>query len=311
MQPYARRTLVILLTCAAAALIVPAITAPGLTGSITVLWSLGGRPGGSIVRWAAVLVLAAIPLIFAAVTAIFARLNVVPVMRLGFASVGVLATVLATLHSAYILSVNAGYGSGADIPVAVTVLAAAAEVAIGVLAMLYIAMAPVDEADELPTQRPGLRAPLWRGSAAARRPIYNSMGFFVIGFASLVIGTDAGGLTLCIGMIVGGLFILSLTAIVVEIDDREFRVHYFGGTRWPATHLAVSSIREVEVVDVDPPKSGGWGYRGNLRRQGNAAVNIRRGPGLRLKLDGGRRFLVTVSDPESGARVLRQFVTAQ
>jgi hypothetical protein len=309
MPAYARRASVILLA-STVMLVIAAVTAwSSLPGSVAVVWDVAGHARGHAPRTAAVIILLAVPLVFAMITASFARLNLVALMRLGFTSVGLLVTVVAALRAVFTLAVNAAYGSAA-IPAAVAVLAGLGTALIALWAALFIARAPGGEIAEPPRWRgDSADRPLWRSAVAGRRPIISCIVFFVIGLGAACIATDVGGVILGVGGIVGGVFIISLTAIVAEIDQREFRIRYFGGTRWPATHIPLSDIREVEVVNVDPPRSGGWGYRGSLRRRGAAAVNIRKGPGLRLKLEGGRRFLVTVDDPEGAAQVLQPFVT--
>ncbi|HLX47089.1 MAG TPA: hypothetical protein VKS82_02040 [Streptosporangiaceae bacterium] len=307
MSAYARRAFVILLALAVALVVAAVLTWHSLPGSVAMFWTVAGHPRGHVPRLAAVIVLLAVPLAAALVTAVCPRLNVAALMRSAFTAVGLFAALVTGLRAVFTLSVNSAYGSAAPLPAAIAVLAAVVMVAIALLAALYVALAPAGPAG-LPAWRGGGDEPLWRGTAMARRPTITAIVFFVIGFGALYIGSDVTGVILAIGGITGGAFILSLTAIVVEIDQREFAVHYFGGTRWPATRLPIPSIRAVELANVDPPKSGGWGYRGSLRWQKAAALNVRRGPGLRLKLDGGRRFLITVDDPEGAAEVLRQFV---
>ncbi|HEY2577822.1 MAG TPA: hypothetical protein VGI74_16065 [Streptosporangiaceae bacterium] len=307
MPAYARRAFMILLALVVALAVTAATTWHSLPGSVAMFWTLAGHPRGHVPRLAAVIVLLAVPLAAGVITAACPRLNVVLLMRSGFTAVGLLAAVVTGLRAVFTLSVNAAYGAASPIPVVMAVLAAVVMVAIALLAALYVARAPADPAAGPPAWRAG-DEPLWRGTAMSRRPTVNAIVFFVIGFGAIYIGSDVTGLILAIGGIVGGAFILSLTAIVAEVDRREFRVRYFGGTRWPATRIPVPAIHEVELVTVDPPKSGGWGYRGSLRWQKAAALNVRRGPGLRLKLDGGRRFLITVDDPEGAAAVLQQFV---
>jgi hypothetical protein len=140
---------------------------------------------------------------------------------------------------------------------------------------------------------------LWRGTASARWPVYLGLGFIV----AAVTGNYVWML-----LIVAGLAVLSLTSITVEISRDALTVRYYGGARWPATRIPLSEVREVAVVEVNPSASGGWGYRGSLRLFGRAAVILRRGPGLRLLLDGGRRFLVTVDNPEGAVQILQQLV---
>ena len=310
MPAYARRAFAILFASTGALVIETAFIWPSLPGSVAMFWTIAGHPRGHVPKLAAVIVLLAVPLAAAVITAACPRLNLVLLMRSGFMSVGVLTAVATALRAVFTLAANAAYGSAADVPAAVGIAAAVVMVVIALLAALYVARAPAEGTAGPPAWRTG-EEPLWRGIAMARRPTITALVFFMIGFGALYIGSDVTGVIFFIGGIVGGAFIVSLTAIVVEIDQREFRVHYFGGTRWPATRIPIPSIREVELANVDPPKSGGWGYRGSLRWQKAAALNVRRGPGLRLKLDGvtgERRFLVTVDQPEGAAVVLRQLV---
>ncbi|MEM7273220.1 MAG: DUF1648 domain-containing protein [Actinomycetota bacterium] len=68
--------------------------------------------------------------------------------------------------------------------------------------------------------------------------------------------------------------------------------------------VPAEDIEEATVIDVEPMKWGGWGYRGSLRLAGAAAVVMRRGPGVHLKLSGDRVFVVTLDDPRTAAAVL-------
>lgn len=74
----------------------------------------------------------------------------------------------------------------------------------------------------------------------------------------------------------------------------------------PFRYVRVSlfDIEAATVIDVEPMKWGGWGYRGSLKLAGTAAVVTRRGPGLRLDLVGDRQFAVTIDDPTTAARLL-------
>jgi hypothetical protein len=49
---------------------------------------------------------------------------------------------------------------------------------------------------------------------------------------------------------------------------------------------------------------GGWGYRGSLRLLRRAALATRRGDALDVQLQGKRRFIVTVDQPEDFVRAL-------
>jgi hypothetical protein len=58
------------------------------------------------------------------------------------------------------------------------------------------------------------------------------------------------------------------------------------------------------VIEVRPVQWGGWGYRGSVRVFKKAAVVLRKGPGLRLRLRNGAQFAVTVPGAEPAAALL-------
>jgi len=62
---------------------------------------------------------------------------------------------------------------------------------------------------------------------------------------------------------------------------------------------------------VRPMKWGGWGYRGSLKLMNQAALVHRAGPGIRLDLDGGKIFVVTIDEPEQPVALLNAMVDRQ
>jgi hypothetical protein len=143
---------------------------------------------------------------------------------------------------------------------------------------------------------------LWRGTASARWPIYTGIGFVVLAVVLAV----ATGRYAFLAIAIAGPFVMSLAAITVEISSKAVTVRYFGGAPWPATRIPLARIRGAKVVNLNHP--GGWGYRGSLRVFGRAALILRSGPSLRLGLDRGRWFLVTVDDPDGAVQVLQRLV---
>lgn len=73
---------------------------------------------------------------------------------------------------------------------------------------------------------------------------------------------------------------------------------------WRFARIKTKDIVQASVIDVEPMKWGGWGYRGSLKLAGTAAVVMRRGPGLHLQLTGDRVFVVTMDNPSGAAAVL-------
>jgi hypothetical protein len=69
--------------------------------------------------------------------------------------------------------------------------------------------------------------------------------------------------------------------------------------RFPATTIVSATATMKSMVEM-----GGWGYRGSLRLFRYAALVTRSGAALELRLTNGRRFVVTVDEPERFAEVL-------
>ena len=85
----------------------------------------------------------------------------------------------------------------------------------------------------------------------------------------------------------------------------------YGILPWPKTSVGVDRISEASVIDVKPSQWGGWGYRGSLKLMKRAAVVHRAGPGIRLDLNDGKVFVVTVDNPETPVALLNAEVSRQ
>ncbi len=68
--------------------------------------------------------------------------------------------------------------------------------------------------------------------------------------------------------------------------------------------IPIEDIRRATILDVEPMKWGGWGYRGSLKLAGSAALVMRRGPGMHVELSDDRVFVVTLDDPKTAAAIL-------
>jgi len=113
-----------------------------------------------------------------------------------------------------------------------------------------------------------------------------------------------------VALLVAGFAALSLATIGVTAGPTGVRVKY-GVLPWPATTIDIDDIASASVVDVRPKDWGGWGYRGTLKMMGKAAVVLQAGPGLRLDLNDGRTFVVTIDNPETPAAVLNTELSRQ
>jgi hypothetical protein len=69
-----------------------------------------------------------------------------------------------------------------------------------------------------------------------------------------------------------------------------------GTLGFPRVSIPIDQIAQVSTLDIKPIRWGGWGYRGSLRAFKRAAMIVRAGEGIRIDLNGGRIFIVTVDD---------------
>lgn len=119
----------------------------------------------------------------------------------------------------------------------------------------------------------------------------------------LAVVSDQAWLGLVVG--VSGLPISLLARIEVVADARGLTVVY-GPFGRPRTRVPVDRIDTAAAIDLTPSEWGGWGYRGSLRVFRQAAVVLRAGPAIRLDMHDGRRFAVTIDDPETAAAVINR-----
>lgn len=102
---------------------------------------------------------------------------------------------------------------------------------------------------------------------------------------------------------VSALPLLLFSAMRVQADQDGLTVRSaLLGVRF--ARVRTEEIEQATVIEVEPMKWGGWGYRGSLKLAGTAAVVLRRGPGIHLNLTGDRVFVVTLDNPRSAAAVL-------
>jgi len=102
----------------------------------------------------------------------------------------------------------------------------------------------------------------------------------------------------------------AFSVVRVTVDRRGVRIKcghlgLFGRT------LALADIAGAEAFDLLPLAYGGWGYRGSLWLMNRAAIVIRRGTALRLVLQSGKEFSVTVDGADVGASLINGIVRAR
>lgn len=139
-----------------------------------------------------------------------------------------------------------------------------------------------------------------------------SSGLAVMGLgAGLVVAAAGVVVVVAAGLPVIGAILLVLAAVVaiaawwtarlrVEVTNAAFVVAW-GPFARPRKRIAWDSVAAVSALQVEPRQWGGWGYRWVPWAHASAAV-VRRGPGIRLDLENGRTFVVTVEDAVTGAK---------
>ncbi len=122
--------------------------------------------------------------------------------------------------------------------------------------------------------------------------------------AVLLLGVLAVGLDEPSLLIVGAAVALvlgSFASFVVTVDGRGLTARSSLG--WPRVRIPLDEVVAAQPVAVSPLREfGGWGY--GITLAGRVGMVLRRGPALEVERTGGRTFVVTVDDPETGAALL-------
>lgn len=152
--------------------------------------------------------------------------------------------------------------------------------------------------------------PIWASRCSNPSIAWLGVGVSALTFALALLlrnGVPAWATAMTVLLAIGILIALVIASrLVAEITEEAFVVRW-GITRWPVRRIPWSDVEAISVVEIDPWRWGGWGYRWNPGKKATAAV-VRGGPGIQLDLSDGRRFLVTVPDAEAGVAAGQQFV---
>lgn len=103
--------------------------------------------------------------------------------------------------------------------------------------------------------------------------------------------------------LVSAVLLAGFAEIHARVDARGLSIA-FGPWRLPRMRVPLDRIRSVRPIDIDPLANGGWGYRGSLSVLGRAAVIVRRGEGIELRLDRDQTLIVSVDDAATAAGLL-------
>jgi len=160
---------------------------------------------------------------------------------------------------------------------------------------------------------------LWVGSASNRHQwLLAAVGAACVALGVLVAVTvpntdgPAAWVMTVAGCLAIGVLLLGGTLAFVHVHvriDREALEVRCGHVGLPRRRILLREVVSVTHQPCLPMHWGGWGYR--YRQSHGAAVVVRKGPALVLELGGGRRFTVTVDDPEAAVRVIRALLPSR
>lgn len=123
--------------------------------------------------------------------------------------------------------------------------------------------------------------------------------------ASVVFGNWAIALTqaLVLGLC------MSFAVVRVRVDRNALSIGY-GPFSVPTKRISIQDITSAEAFNLVPLEHGGWGYRGTPWSK-NPALVLRGGEALRLRLQGGRTFSMTVDGASDAAALINGFILQQ
>ncbi|QJY45362.1 DUF1648 domain-containing protein [Pseudonocardia broussonetiae] len=130
------------------------------------------------------------------------------------------------------------------------------------------------------------------------RPLAGLGAALLLGAAAL--GPVGAPLVAVVALAAAGLLVAATSAVRVTVDRRGLRVG-LGPVGWPRIVVPLSDVASAMVDDVSAAEFGGWGYR---VVPGGSGVVLRSGPALVVVRRSGRRFAVTVDDPQTAAGLL-------
>jgi hypothetical protein len=160
------------------------------------------------------------------------------------------------------------------------------------------ATAPVSPTATRLALRPGEQA-TWVRDVTSRGYV-GAVVAVVVAVAIIGLLSRAWIFALVIGLVIGLTLVVFLHWTVI-VNDEGLTVR--SALSRPRFVIPLNEVEMAEVVQVRPlPEFGGWGVRGG--KGGRVGVIIRKGPALQVHRSGGRLFLVTVDDAETGAALL-------
>ena len=141
--------------------------------------------------------------------------------------------------------------------------------------------------------------PVWERHLASTLLIALTVAMIVVGLLLIPVVMIPGVIVL-----VCSLCCLPLVSLAAIVDEHGLLVR-FGPFGFPQKRIPLTSIASVRADTIEPLDWGGWGYR---VARGRSAAVLRGGPGIVVELQDGRRFAVTVDDPEDGVALLQAYL---
>jgi hypothetical protein len=208
---------------------------------------------------------------------------------IGFGALGIW---LATAHAAWgrAEAQGAPLGWGVALPVLAGVIGVVAVLAvIGRRPRTLHTVRPVDGSSSPLVLVPGERA-VWSHREFVVWPLVIAV---VTAVAALVMGLVAD-VVAAVVMAAAAATAATLAWVQVTVDDRGLRVG-LGPWAWTVKRIAIADVAAAHAEQIEAIDWGGWGYR---VKPGRSALVLRSGPAIVLELTDGRRFAVTVDDPQ-------------
>lgn len=212
---------------------------------------------------------------------------------------GVTATSVAIQLDAPDWTAAGSLGLGSAISVAAATLLAA------LAAWLSPADAPQPASAPLPAT--SARLPLGEHEAAtwSRTVRQAGLGWLIALVVAVCVAAGVGARSWLVAAALAAALavpVVLFTSWTVTVDRRGLSVSSRLGR--PRLDVPLEEVEAVEVREVHPlGEYGGWGVRTNVRT-GATGVVLRSGEGIEVHRTGGRRFVVTVDDAETGAALL-------
>jgi hypothetical protein len=196
---------------------------------------------------------------------------------------------------------------GPSVPLLIAMFGAGA-IAGAVVARLARALPALDDVPT-PAGSVGLAASeraTWTRTLTSPWPLVGPLLGTAIALSGIFRGVPSG-VAVGLGLILLG---IEMRQIRVTVGPIGLRVAW-GPLGFPRTTIPLRNVTSASSIDVRPMEWGGWGYRGSLRLFGRAAAVLRKGPGIRVDLVGGKSFAVTIDDASTGAGLLNDLADRQ